>query len=86
MVLHTYASNEVRKVLAESIDKCGFEANRLLTREYDPIATDISYTLLGRILAIARWQVETIDDEVCTPREVLKRVRELEPRCAGEPC
>ena len=26
MVLHTYASNEVRKVLAESVDNCGFEA------------------------------------------------------------
>ena len=53
MVLHTYASNDVRKVLAESVDKCGFEAYRLLKREYDPVATDISYTLLKRILVIA---------------------------------
>ena len=26
MVLHTYVSNDVRKVLSKSVDKCGFEA------------------------------------------------------------
>ena len=64
MVLHTYAANDVRKVLAKSIEKCGFEGYRLLTREYDPIASDISYTLLERILVIACCQVKTIDVEV----------------------
>ena len=50
MVLHAYVSNDARKILAESVEKCGFEAYRLLTREYDPVATDISYTLLERIM------------------------------------
>ena len=80
MVLHISASNDVGKVLAESVDECGFEAYRLLTREYDATATDISYTLLERILVIARWQVKTIDDEVSVLRKALKRVRELERR------
>ena len=85
MVLHTYGANDVRKVLAERVDKCGFEAYRLLTWEFDPTATDISYTLLGGILVIARWQVKTIDVEVSALREALKRVRELERRCPREP-
>ena len=84
VVLHTDASKDVGMVLAESVDKCGFDAY-LRTREYGPTATDISYTLLERILAIARWQVKTIDDEVSFLREALKRVRELERRCPGEP-
>ena len=83
-MLHTYASTDVRRVLAESVDKCGFEAYRLLTREYDPVTTDIAYQLTERILVIARWQVKTIDDEVGALREALKRVRELERRCKDE--
>ena len=31
MVLHTCSSTDVKKVLAESVDKCGFEGYRLLS-------------------------------------------------------
>ena len=64
MVLHTYSSVDVKKVLSESVDKCGFEGYRLLSREYDPVSTDIAYALLERVLVIARRQVKTMDDGV----------------------
>ena len=85
MVLHTYGSSDVKKVLGESEFKCGLEGYRLLTREYDPVSADISYALLERVLVIARWQVKTIEDEVGALREALKRVRELERRCPDTP-
>ena len=83
MVLHTYSSLDVKKVLSESEEKSSFEAYRLLSREHDPVSTVIAYALLERVLVIARWQVKTID-EVGALREALRRVRELERRCKEE--
>ena len=74
MVLQTYAFPEVRKVIQESVAKCGLDAYRLLNREYDPISADKGYDLLERILVIARWNVKGIDEEVASLREALKRV------------
>ena len=64
VALHSYASPEVRKVIQEFVAKCGLDTYRLLNREYDPISADKGYTLLERILVIARWNVKGIDREV----------------------
>ena len=84
MVLHTYASTDVRKIISESARKCGFEAYRLLGREFDPIASDTAYTLLERVLVIVRWNVKGVDEEVSALREAIKRFRELERRCGDQ--
>ena len=55
MVLYTYSLMDVKKVLSESVGRCGFEGYRLLSRECDPVSTDIAYALLERVLVIARW-------------------------------
>ena len=63
MVLHTHRSTDVKKIISESIDKCGFEAYRLLSREFDPLSVDLAYSLLERVLVIASWQIKNVEDE-----------------------
>ena len=42
IVLHTYGSVNVWKVLSESEEKCVLEGNRLLTRDFDLVSADVS--------------------------------------------
>ena len=84
MVIHTHASFEVRKTIAESTERCGLEAYRLLSREFDPISADKGFALLERVLVIARWNVKGLEEEAGAFREAIKRLRELERRFPEE--
>ena len=78
MVLHNYTATDPQKVIAESWDKCGLEAYRLLNKEYDPLSADLVYNLLERVLAIAKWSVKGIAEEHAAMREARTRIRKLE--------
>ena len=62
-VIFNHCDVDARKVIKEDINKCGFEAYRLLSREYDPVNSDTACNLLQSILVIGRWVLKGVHQE-----------------------
>ena len=79
-VIFNHCDSDAKKVIKEDINKCGFEAYRLLSREYDLVNSDTAYNLLQASLAIGRWVVKGVHREERAFREAKTRLNNLERR------
>ena len=79
-VIYGSCDPDAKKVIQEDISKYGFEAYRLLSREYDPVNSDTAYNLLQSILAIGRWVLKSVIQEERALREAQTRIHNLERR------
>ena len=59
MVVHGYSGVDPRKIIQECNNNCGFDAYRLLVKEYDPLSSDTEYHLQDRVMAIAKWSIKS---------------------------
>ena len=82
MILHHYAGADARKVITTSLSKCGFEAYRLLSMEYDPMTDDMVGSLFDRILTISKWSVKSVEEEHAAMRETERRIYKYEKRAS----
>ena len=80
MVMHNYLEAEPKRVIAESSDKCGFQAYILLSRDYGPTNADTEHMLLQRVLNIANWTVKGRREEHAVLREAHIRIKDMERR------
>ena len=82
MVIFCHLGIEAKKILQseQNKHKGGFEAYRLLDREFDPMCDDRESTLLDRVTAIALWKITGVDEESSALREASARIDEMERR------
>ena len=80
MVVHGYSGADPRKIIEECNDKCGFDAYRLLVKEYDPVSSDTEYHLQDRVMAIAKWSIKNLSEEHAALREASLRIAAFEKR------
>ena len=73
-VIFNHCDLDARKVIKEDPHKCGYEAYRLLSREYDPVNSDTAYNLLQSILDIGRWVLKGVHQEERALREAKTRI------------
>ena len=76
-IIHAHLGTDPKKII-EPAERCGFEAWRLLHKEYDPVTTDMAYTLMAALHKISKWTVKGVVEENAAMREAEKRLRELE--------
>ena len=82
MVIWKHLDISQRKIVQKvySNNQCGFEAFRLLSKEYDPTSDDLASTLLERVTAVATWPVKGPAEELAALREVDIRLKDMERR------
>ena len=82
MVIFSHIGPDAKKIIQSELNgrKDGFEAYRLLNREYDPACDDLESTLLERVTSIASWKITGIDEESAALREASTRIEEMERR------
>ena len=78
-IIHAHLGTDPRKIV-EPADRCGFEAWRSLHKVYDPVTTDMAYTLMAALHKISKWTVKGVVEENAAMREAEKRLKELERR------
>ena len=80
MILDAYSETAPKKVMKDSIEKCGFESYRLLNREYDPMNPDTEGLLMQHIYALAKMTCKSVNEEHAALREAAVRIQEYERR------
>ena len=73
-VIHSHCDADAVKVVEESVDRCGFEAYRLLCRKYDPYSAETEVTLVQHILQLQIWVVKCIKQTDSLMREAKARI------------
>ena len=80
MIVHGYSGTDPRNIIQECNNKCGFDAYRLLVKEYDPVSSDTAYHLQDRVMAIAEWSIKSLGEEHAALREASLRITAFEKR------
>ena len=58
MVLNAHLYSDPMKMIDEFKEQCGFEADRLLGRAYDPLIVDTEHVLLSHVVALSSRSVK----------------------------
>ena len=82
MIIYTHLGIDARKVILKEYNshKCGFEAYRLLTKEYDAPSDDLEAVLMERVSSIATWKLKDVAEEFAAFREAETRLADMERR------
>ena len=80
MVVQWYSGIDLRNIIQQCNNKCGFDAYRLLVKEYDPVSSDTEYHLQDRVMAIATWSIKSLGEEHAALREASLRIAAFEKR------
>ena len=84
MVLNAYLDSDPMKIIDESKEQCGLQANRLLRRAYDPMNADTDHVLSRHIWALSQWSVKGLPQIESLIRKAKLRIVSCEKRMSKD--
>ena len=81
VVIFSHLGIEAKKIIQSELNgrKDGFEAYRLLNRQYDP-CDDLESTVLEKVTAMAGWNITGVNEESAALRKAPTRIDVMERR------
>ena len=80
MVIQGHSGTDPCNIIKETESKSGFDAYRLLVKEYDPVSSDTEYHLQDRVVAIAKWSIKSLGEVHVALWEASLRIAGFEKR------